>query len=44
MIGSSHKVISDEISTKSSIIDVRNWVISGMNAQENKQADPMLVV
>ena len=44
MIGSSHSVVKGRISLKSSVIDVENWVISGMNAQGNRQTDPMLMV
>ena len=44
MIGSSHSVVRDKIGLKSSVMDVGNWVISGENAQENRQADPMLMV
>ena len=44
VIGSSHGMVSDEIGPKSSVVLVGNWVISGMNAQENRQADPMLMV
>ena len=44
LIGSSHSMVSNEIVLKSSVIDVGNWVISSMNAQGNRQADPMLMV
>ena len=44
MIGSSYNVVRGRISLKSSVMDVGNWVISGENAQENGQADPMLMV
>ena len=43
MIGSSHSMVSDEIGLKSSIMNLGNWVIFGMNAQENRQVDPMLM-
>ena len=44
MIGSSHSMVRGRIGLKSSIMDMGNWVISGENAQENRQADPMLMV
>ena len=44
IIGSSNSTVSDKIDLKSSIIDVGNLVISGMNVQINRQADPMLLV
>ena len=44
IIGSSHSVVSEKIGCKSSVIDVRNLVISGINAQRNRQTDPMLMV
>ena len=43
IIASSHSIVSNEIGLKSSIIDVGNWVISGMNTQGNKQLVPMLM-
>ena len=33
MIGSSHSMVREKIDLKSSVMDVVNWVISGMNAQ-----------
>ena len=44
MIGSSHSIYSNEIGTKSSVIDIGNLVTSSVNAQSNRQADPMLMV
>ena len=44
MIGSSHSVVSKKIGLKLSAMDVGKWVISGMNAQGNKQANPKLMV
>ena len=44
MIGFSHSIVRRKIALKSSVIDVGNWVISGMNTQGNRQADPMLMV
>ena len=41
---SSHSVIREKISLKSSVIDVGNGVISGVNAQGNMLAGPMLMV
>ena len=43
MMVSGHSVVSDKIGLKSSVMDVGNWVISGVNAQGNRQADPMLM-
>ena len=44
IIGSSYSMVNDENGLKSSVMDVRNWVISGVNAQGNKQANPILMV
>ena len=44
MIGSSYSMVSRKIGLKSSVMDVGNWVISSMNAQGNRQVDPMLMV
>ena len=44
MIGSNHSMVRRKIGLKSSVMDVGNWVISGMNAQGNRQVDPMLMV
>ena len=44
IIGSSHSMVREKIGRKSSVMDVGNWVISGMNAQGDRQADPMLMV
>ena len=44
MIGSSHSMVRGRIGLKSSVMDVGNWVISGMNAQGNRQADPIFMV
>ena len=44
MIGSSQSVVKGRIGLKSNVMDVGNWVISGLNAQGNRQADPMLMV
>ena len=44
MIGSSYIMVSEKLSLKSSIMDVGNWVTSGMNAQGNRQANPILMV
>ena len=44
MIGSSHSVVRGKIGLKLNVMDVGNWVISGMNAQGNRQVDPMLMV
>ena len=44
MIGSSYSVVSNKIGLKSSVMDVGNWVISGKNAQRNRQADLTLIV
>ena len=44
MMGSNHSMVNEEIGLKSSVMDVGNWVISNMNAQKNKQANPMLMV
>ena len=43
-IGSSYSMVSDKISLKSSVMDVGSWVISGMNAQGDRQADLMLLL
>ena len=44
MIGSNHSMVRRKIDLKPSVMDVGNWVISGVNAQGNRQADPMLMV
>ena len=44
MIGSSHSMVSNEIGLKLNVIGVGNLVISSMNAQGNRQADPKLMV
>ena len=44
IIGSSYSVVKGKIGLKSSVMNVGNWVISGVNAQGNRQADPMLMV
>ena len=44
IIGFSHSMVRRRIGLKSSVMDVGNWVISSMNAQGNKQADPILMV
>ena len=44
MICSSYRVVSNEISLKSSVMDEGNLVISGVNAQGNRQVDSMLMV
>ena len=44
MICSNNSMVRRKISLKSSVMDVGNWVISGVNAQENRQVDPMLMV
>ena len=44
MIASNHSMVRRKIGLKSSVIDVGNWVISGVNAQGNRQVDPMLIV
>ena len=44
MIGSSHSMVREKIGLQSNVMDVGNWVISGMNDQGNRQADPMLIV
>ena len=44
MIASNYSVVKKKIGFKSSIMDVGNWVISGVNAQGNRQVDPMLMV
>ena len=44
IIGSSHSVVRRRIGLKLSVMDVGNWVISGVNAQGNRQADPMIMV
>ena len=44
MIGSYHSIVRRKIGLKSSVMDVGNWVISGVNAQGNRQVDPMLIV
>ena len=42
IIGSS--IVGNKIGPKSSVIDLENLVISGVNAQGNRQADLMLMV
>ena len=44
MIGSNNSVVRRKIGLKSSVMDVGNWVISGVNAQGNRQVDPILMV
>ena len=44
MIGSNHSMVGNKIGLKSSVIDVGKLVISGMNAQRNRQTDPTLMV
>ena len=44
MIGSSHSMVRKKISLRSSVMDLGNWVISGVNGQGNRQADPMPMV
>ena len=44
MIGSSHSIVNNKISLKSIIMDVGNLVSSSVNAQRNRQSDPMLIV
>ena len=44
MIISSHSMVRGKIGLKQSDMDVGNWVISSVNAQGNRQADPMLMV
>ena len=44
IIGSSLNVVSKEIGLKSSVMNVGDLVISGINAQGNRQSDPMLMV
>ena len=44
IIGSSHSMVSNKIGLKSSIMDVGNLVASSMNAQGNRQTDPMLML
>ena len=44
MIGSSHSIVRGRIGLKSSVMDVGNWAISGVNAQGDKQVDPMQMV
>ena len=44
MIGSSYSMVRGNSGLKSSVMDVGNWVISSMNAQGSRQADPMLMV
>ena len=44
IIGSSHSMVREKFGLKSSVMDVGSWVISGMNAQENRQVDPILIV
>ena len=44
MIDSGYSMGRKKIGLKSSVIDVGNWVISGVHAQGNRQADPMLIV
>ena len=44
MIDFSYSMVGNEIGLKSSIIDVGNWLISGVNSQGNRKVDPMLMV
>ena len=44
VIGSRYSIVSNEKGLKSSVVDVGNWVISGVSAQGNRQADPMLMI
>ena len=44
IIGSSYIMVRGRIGLKLSVMDVGNWVVSGVNAQGNRQADPMLMV
>ena len=44
MIGSSYSMVNDEIDLKSSVMDVGNWAISGVNSQGNRLEDPMLMI
>ena len=44
MIGFSNSVLNAKICLKSSVMDVENLDTSGVNAQRNRQADPMLMV
>ena len=43
-VGSSYSMVRRKIGIKLSVMDVGNWVIFGVNAQGNRQADPMLMV
>ena len=43
-IGSSHSMVREKIGLKSSAMNVGNWDISIVNAQGNREADPMLMV
>ena len=44
MIGYSHSLGREKIGLKLSVMDVGSLVISSMNAQENKQSGPILMV
>ena len=44
MIGSSYSMVSNKIGVKPSVMDMGNLVISGVNTQENRQVDPILMV
>ena len=44
MIHSSYSMVSNEIGLKSSVRDMGNWVISGINASRNRQVATMLIV
>ena len=44
MIGSSHSIVSNKIGLKSIVMDIGILVISSVNAQRNRQADPILMV
>ena len=44
MIDSSHSMVNNKISLRSSVMDGQNWVISGVNAQVKRQEDSMLMV
>ena len=40
----SHSMVRRKIGLKSSVMDMGNWVISSVNAQGNRQVDPMLML
>ena len=44
IIASSHSMVREKIGLKTSVMDVGNWVISDVNSQGNRQADPMLML